>query len=265
MKMAWKLGRFADIDVFVHYTFLIVLLPGFFGGLGSPLMVLAVFGCVLLHEYGHALAARRYGIRTIDITLYPIGGVARLERMPRAPGAELVIALAGPAVNFAIVALLAILGLFSLEALHLDLGATSFLTELGVVNLILGVFNLVPAFPMDGGRVLRALLCTRFSRAQATTIAARVGRFLALLFGIVGLLSLSLLQVALAAFIYLASKAEETQAQVEERRRLYGADPAFSFSAPPGYVWVDRGGGLWQLIERRQAARPVGGGGPPWV
>jgi Zn-dependent protease len=109
MRLAWKLGRVAGIDFYVHPTFLVVffLFPGIFpGGAVSPLnilLVLTVFGCVLLHELGHALTARRFGINTHDITLYPIGGVARLERMPRAPGAELLIALAGPAVNFAIV------------------------------------------------------------------------------------------------------------------------------------------------------------------
>ena len=106
MRLSWKLGRVAGIDVFVHPTFLLVLLfPGVLTGglLHAVLLVLSVFGCVLLHELGHALMARRFGIETEDITLYPIGGVARLRRMPRAPGAELLIALAGPAVNFAIV------------------------------------------------------------------------------------------------------------------------------------------------------------------
>ena len=112
MRLSWKMGQVAGIDVYVHATFLLVFLlfPGVFaGGPLSPLnvlLVLSVFGCVLLHELGHALMARRFGIRTRDITLYPIGGVARLERMPRAPGAELLIALAGPAVNFAIAAAL---------------------------------------------------------------------------------------------------------------------------------------------------------------
>ena len=110
--MSWKLGRVAGIDVFLHPTFLLVLLlPGVLaGGVETISLVLSVFGCVLLHEFGHALMARRFGIETADITLYPIGGVARLQRLPRAPGAELLIALAGPAVNFAIVAALMVLG-----------------------------------------------------------------------------------------------------------------------------------------------------------
>src|SRR3954464_3366682 len=116
-RMSWKLGRVAGIDVFLHLTFLLLL--AFVGmrqgGIGSILLVMSVFGCVLLHELGHALMARRFGIETEDITLYPIGGVARLRRMPRAPGAELLIAVAGPAVNFAIVAALTVLGVLGLD------------------------------------------------------------------------------------------------------------------------------------------------------
>ena len=182
MRLAWKLGRVAGIDFYVHPTFLVVffLFPGVFpGGALSPLnilLVLTVFGCVLLHELGHALTARRFGINTHDITLYPIGGVARLERMPRAPGAELLIALAGPAVNFAIV-----LGLIALLVLGGDLLSpyswpALFVQQVLVVNLVLGLFNLIPAFPMDGGRVLRALLSGWLGRVRATMTAARVGR-----------------------------------------------------------------------------------------
>ncbi len=161
MRLAWKMGRVAGIDLYIHATFLLVFL--FLPRLGrgpveAVLLICAVFGCVLLHELGHALAARRFGIRTIDITLYPIGGVARLERMPRAPGAELVIALAGPAVNFAIAAGIGAFFFASAVLLGLSWSLESFIGELLVVNLGLGIFNLIPAFPMDGGRVLRAAL-----------------------------------------------------------------------------------------------------------
>ena len=174
MRLSWKLGQVAGIDLYVHATFLLIFLvfPGVFdGGPLSPwnvLLVLSVFGCVLLHELGHALMARRFGIQTRDITLYPIGGVARLERMPRAPGAELLIALAGPAVNFAIAAvLLPLLFLGTDEFASLSMIGL-FLESLLSINLFLGLFNLVPAFPMDGGRVLRACLSNWLGRLRAT-------------------------------------------------------------------------------------------------
>jgi Zn-dependent protease len=254
MQFRWKLGRIAGIDVFVHPTFLLVLLlPGVLSdGLLSLLLVLSVFGCVLLHEFGHALMARRFGIETEDITLYPIGGVARLRRLPRAPGAELLIALAGPAVNFVIVGALLVLGSLGLDEVlwQADLGlAVGFLEQLVLVNLVLGLFNLIPAFPMDGGRVLRALLSGLMGRAQATSIAAGIGRFLAVLFGIAALLwTHNLMHVALAAFIFFASRAEEMQVLHEERRRRYGSpQPEGVWVAPPGYQWVQQGNGVWQL------------------
>lgn len=245
MQLSWKLGRVAGIDVYLHPTFLLILLiPGVLsGGLLTVLLVLSVFGCVLLHEFGHALMARRFGIETEDITLYPIGGVAPLRRMPRAPGAELLIALAGPAVNFAIAGGLTVLGLLGL----LELGPYSVASYLLKINLMLGLFNLIPAFPMDGGRVLRALLGGWLGRAQATTIAASIGRMLAILFGLWAFVSVSPLQVALAAFIYVAASAEERQVLSEERRRRYPVQDPGVWVAPPGYRWVHQGNGTWQL------------------
>jgi Zn-dependent protease len=249
MRMSWKLGRFAGIDLFVHPTFLLVLLPGVFAGSESLILLLALFGSVILHEFGHALTARRFGIETHDITLYPIGGVARLARMPRAPGAELLITLAGPAVNFAILGLL-----LSLRAIGIDglAGRTSLEAMVGLVmlvNLGLGLFNLVPAFPMDGGRILRALLSGWLGRARATTIAAGIGRALAIAFGLFSLVyTQSLFHVALAMFIYFAAGAEQAGVLADERRRasLWG-DQQGQFHAPPGYRWVETGRGIWQL------------------
>ncbi len=254
MRLTWKLGQVAGIDVFVHATFLLVFLvfpPVFPGGRLSPLNVLlvfSVFGCVLLHELGHALMARRFGIKTHDITLYPIGGVARLARIPRAPGAELLIALAGPAVNFVLAAALLPVALLGGG----EMGGTSipvvFLGTLLSVNLILGLFNLIPAFPMDGGRVLRALLSGWLGRLQATVIAARVGRALAVCFGVAVLLwSPNPIQIVLAAFIYFAAQAEEAQVRSEGRRQGLPPDGRGIWTAPPGYRWVRRGNGLWQL------------------
>ncbi len=249
MQISWKLGRVAGIDVYLHPTFLLVLLiPGVLsGGLLSILLVISLFGCVLLHEFGHALMARRFGIETEDITLYPIGGVARLQRMPRAPGAELLIALAGPAVNFAIVSALTLLGLLGFDALYAHTAVGKFLSVLLTINLTLGLFNMIPAFPMDGGRVLRALLGGWIGRAQATTIAATIGRTLAILFGLWAFVTVNPIQVALAAFIYFAASAEESQVLSEERRRRYPVEDQGMWVAPPGYRWVHQGNGTWQL------------------
>jgi Zn-dependent protease len=269
MSLSWKLGRIAGIDVYVHSTFLLVLFFVLF--LRLPLLlILSLFGCVLLHEFGHALMARRYGIGTEDITLYPIGGVARLRRMPRAPGAELLIALAGPAVNVAIAAAVALMGHLGLDQVlagllapvlvvlgwdPLDAGPVvgSFLADLGFYNLVLAGFNLVPAFPMDGGRVLRALLSGWLGRAQATTIAATIGRTLALGFGLLALIAClsgegNPFHVAIAAFVYFAAGAEEMQVLADERRRQGPAgDGQGIWVAPPGYRWVHQGNGVWQL------------------
>ena len=247
--MSWKIGRVAGIDLFLHPTFLLILWYSLFSGL-SLVFLLGLFGCVVLHELGHALMARRFGIQTLDITLYPIGGVARLERMPRAPGAELLIALAGPAVNFAIVAGLMLLGFLGLGTSDSTAFLGDFLDSLMVVNLVLGVFNLIPAFPMDGGRVLRPLLSGWLGRARATTIAATIGRGLALAFGVYALCQFNFLQAALAAFIFMAAGAEERGVLAEEWRRAHtsgGPSDQGIWTAPPGYRWVHRGQGVWQL------------------
>jgi len=245
MRQSWKLGRVAGIDVYVHATFLLVFLWALFSrraeAVSSIMLILSVFGCVLLHEFGHALMARRFGIETEDITLYPIGGVARLRRLPRAPGAELLITLAGPAVNFAIAA--ALLCLAWVGAFELSVG--SIFGNLLVVNLLLGAFNLVPAFPMDGGRILRAILSGFLGRARATTIAAGIGRFMAILFGLTFFVTWNPFHLALAVFVYFAGRAEEMRVLYEEGRRR-GFDPGISV-APPGYHWVHRGDGVWQL------------------
>jgi Zn-dependent protease len=250
--MSWKIGRVAGIDLYLHSTFLLLLayLGASQGGIEAVLLASAVFGCVLLHELGHALTAQAFGIGTEDITLYPIGGVARLRRMPKAPGAELLITLAGPAVNVAIAGVLALF--LTLSGGLQDLGTAGlwgvgFAANLLMINLMLAVFNMVPAFPMDGGRVLRALLSGWIGRLRATEAAAGIGRLLALSFGLYSLLHFDLLRVVLAAFIYTAAGMELARVREESRSRSEPAWQPGIWTAPPGYRWVSRGDGVWQL------------------
>ena len=227
MRWQWKLGTFAGIDVFVHATFL--LLIGWVGYsywlehgtlakvVEGILFILALFLCVVLHEYGHALTARKYGIKTRDITLYPIGGVARLERMPDKPIEELWVALMGPAVNVVIaVILFTILYLSGSPApiTYLTITSGSFLARLMTVNISLVLFNLIPAFPMDGGRVLRALLAMRMEYVRATQVAANVGQGLAFIFGFIGLFNNPFL-LFIAFFVWIGASQEASMVQMK--------------------------------------------------
>lgn len=234
LRWSFRLGSLLGVPVYIHWTFL--LLVGWF--MAGPLLsgspdavnaalrtggfVLAIFGCVVLHEMGHAVAARRYGIATRDITLLPIGGVARLERMPEKPTQELVVALAGPAVNVVIAALIipAVLATEGLAVFTAGEGAdgavalhrTHFLASLGVVNIFLVVFNMIPALPMDGGRVLRAILAMvlppRNNRARATAVAAAVGQVIAVGFVVWGLFTGHFFLMLIGAFVFLGAGAE---------------------------------------------------------
>ncbi len=218
---------FAGIGVYIHATFLLILgwvvLSHWLQGhtvaatVAGVVFMLALFGCILLHEFGHALMAKKYGIRTRDITLLPIGGVARLERMPDEPRQELWVALAGPAVNVVIAAALyAWLTLSdTLEPLgSLGLASGSFWERLMVLNVFVVVFNLIPAFPMDGGRVLRALLAMRLEYTRATQIAATVGQGLALVFGFVGLFTNPFL-LFIALFVWIGAGQEAGMVQMK--------------------------------------------------
>jgi Zn-dependent protease/CBS domain-containing protein len=225
MRWSWKIGRLAGITVYMHATFLLLLayiVIASWVEKHSPAatvvavaFILAIFACVVLHELGHALVARRYGVRTRDIILLPIGGVARLERMPEEPLQELWVALAGPAVNVVIAAglfvLLRALGIPS-QFERLQWLSGGFLDRLMVVNLWLVAFNLIPAFPMDGGRVLRALLATRMDYAEATHIAARVGQALAFVFGFLGLFTDPFL-LFIALFVWMGAEGESAMVQ----------------------------------------------------
>lgn len=252
MTFSWKMGRIAGIDLYMHPTFLLLLAfvgLGDGGGLLAVSLVAAAFGCVLLHELGHALTARWCGIRTADITLYPIGGVARLERMPRKPGVELLITGAGPAVNLVLAGLLAALAATGswVWPNHAVIGfGASFLTTLAWINLFLAGFNLVPAFPMDGGRLLRAGLTNWLGRLRATEVAAGMGKLLAFAFGFWSLLNGHYVQAALAVFVYLAGSAELARVRAEDDPGDPGAGGLRM--APPGHRWIPAGRGAWQLV-----------------
>jgi Zn-dependent protease len=279
--MKWKLGNFDGIGVYIHWTFWLlpawILFATFSSGGGltaaatSIVFVFAIFGCVVLHEFGHALMARQYRIGTRDITLYPIGGVASLERMPTRPSAELAIALAGPAVNVVIAAglfLVLLLGGMTASTWAFNPVGGGLLSNLLWVNVVLVIFNLLPAFPMDGGRVLRALLAMQMPHPKATVIAARVGQGLAILMGFAGLLTGSMLMFV-ALFVFLAAQAELMSA----RRQLGGLDqepivaelvPEWVPNAPTrraydsGIIWLgDVPSGHRATATRRYVYRPM--------
>jgi Zn-dependent protease/predicted transcriptional regulator len=245
-RWSWHLGSLFGIEVRVHATFVMLLawvaLSHLMHGhdvsvaLGGVAYILAVFAIVVMHELGHALTARRFGIATRDITLLPIGGVARLERMPTNPSQELLVAIAGPAVNVALAGIL--FGVLAVMGAATDIGQLSvvggpFLAKLMWTNVGLAVFNLLPAFPMDGGRVLRALVALRTDYLRATDIAAAVGQATALVFGLVGLFSNPFL-VFIAFFVWVG--AQEEAGMVHIRASLAGVP--VSRAMIPGVVAV---------------------------
>jgi Zn-dependent protease/CBS domain-containing protein len=239
--MAWSIaiGSIKGTVIRIHVTFLLLLVWIAFSYYtqGGPqaavqgvVFIVLVFVCVVLHEFGHALAARRYGVQTPDITLLPIGGVARLQRIPEQPSQELVIALAGPAVNVVIAAVLYLISgvLPSAQSVDLQNPGADLLPRLLSVNIFLVLFNLIPAFPMDGGRVLRALLGYRTGFARATQIAAVIGQGLAFAFGLLGLLGNPLL-LFIALFVYLGAAAEAHSVQLRQvARGMIAGDAAIT-------------------------------------
>ena len=219
--MYWSvnIGSIAGTAVRVHFTFVLFLAWIFVaswasGGpsaaWGGLIFMLLLFACVLAHEFGHILVARAFGVPTPDVTLLPIGGVARLARIPDKPIEEFLVAIAGPLVNVAITVVLIAFAGARFDAQHLaamDSTKVSLVDRLAEVNLFLAVFNMIPAFPMDGGRVLRALLASRLGYVHATEIAATIGQWVAFALGFLGLFGNPLL-IFIAIFVYLAAASE---------------------------------------------------------
>ena len=282
-RWAFRIGRLAGIDVYVHATLLALLVwlgvsqargaRGAADGAAAVGLMVVVFGVIVLHELGHALAARRYGIGTTDITLYPIGGVGTLERLPERPAQELVVALAGPAVNVAL-ALVALVLLVALDGLG-DLSAARvvggpMLARFLWLNAGLAAFNLLPAFPMDGGRVFRAILSRRLGRVRATEWAVRVGRVVAVLFVALGLFGDPVL-LLIALFVWMSANREivdvrahaaldgvtVAQATMTDVRVLSAEEPvesavAWALAGAQDDFPVVEGGRLVGMVSRRE-------------
>ncbi|WP_143960587.1 site-2 protease family protein [Litoribacter populi] len=252
MKFSLYLGKYSGIKVFIHWTFSLLLIWILISSMRSGLsmadttwtliFILAIFFCVLLHEFGHALTAKKYGIQTRDIILFPIGGLARLEKLPEDPKQELWVALAGPLVNVVIFLILSVaisvvgFDLTQMEEMRLN-GQTIWL-YLATANLFLALFNMVPAFPMDGGRVLRALLSIKIPRVRATEIAGGIGQVLAIGFVFLGLFYNPIL-VLIGIFIFLGASAEVTQTKNQSLLHgftvgnvLMSRFPVISFDSP---------------------------------
>jgi Zn-dependent protease len=293
MRWSWRVGKLFGIDVAIHATFVILLawiaVSGYLArqrvedvliGLG---LMLAVFGSVVLHELGHALTARRFGIATRDITLLPIGGVARLERMPERPSQELLVALAGPVVSAGLWALFAALGLVigGPTAVAGPLGTEPVVAQLARINLALAVFNLLPAFPMDGGRILRALLAWRGDYVRATRVAAVIGQVLAMGLGLWGLFGNPML-VVIALFIWIGAASEAgaiearalldglpvTAAMMTDFETLAATDPLERAArlllqgSQAEFPVVDAGGELVGVLTRDRLIEGLKAGGP---
>ena len=256
---SWKLGRIAGIEVSLHWTLLllvaIVALGAPAGGaLWQVTLVTALFGCVLLHELGHALAARQFGIGTHGITLLLFGGIATLERMPRRPLQELWIALAGPLVNVVIAGtLLMLMGPISDIAATglISTNVTVWVQHLMIANIGLVMFNMLPAFPMDGGRVLRAVMAFQLPYLKATQLAATIGKVVAFGLALMGLISGQCMLIIVAAFVVIAGSAE-TRLVAAEHRKMHWPDHGFPGNVPAQSEWRARSATVvWDAVAQK--------------
>lgn len=236
MKGLLKLGTVVGIGIFIHWTFILLIAfvvfmnfkegHNFIEAVWSVLFILCVFVTVLLHELGHALVAKKYDIKTRNITLLPIGGIANLERLPEKPSEELQVAIAGPIVNFVLAAITQFFIVIPqdseelLAQLSVGINAHNFFLNFYIVNITLGTFNLIPAFPMDGGRILRALLAFRLSRNAATLIAVRIGQFIAVGFIFIGILSNPIL-ILIGIFVVFSAQIEAESVNIKNSIKGY--------------------------------------------
>lgn len=258
--------RIFGIEVHVHWTFLL-LLGWFFAAhmvaghgvaraLRGVVFTAMVFAGVVLHELGHALMARRFGIQTRNITLYPIGGVAQLERLPERPREELLVAIIGPLVSFAIAGILLLFVPLPAPKDVSDMTG-NFWGSIAYVNLTLGLFNLLPAFPMDGGRVLHAILAWRMDPLRATTVAAQIGKSLALLMGVIGLIFAQTMLVFIACFVFISAEREALVMRTRSLLRGITVRDAMVGS----FEWIDAfesvGDAAQSLRDSDQEAFPV--------
>ena len=265
---SFKLFDVAGTAVRVHPTFFLLLawIATVYWRKGGPMeavygviFIAILFVCVVLHEFGHIFMARRYGIMTPDVTLLPIGGVASLERMPEKPGQEIMVALAGPAVNLVIGALLLIPlgGQIDFEKLNkIQHAPIDLLSQIAFANIALFVFNLIPAFPMDGGRVLRAVLAFKMDYARATRMAATIGQGLAVLFGVLGLLGNPFL-ILIALFIFMAAAGEAGYVETRALMRGYRAKDAMISTYETLRTDEDLDAAAKKLLETTQQEFPI--------
>lgn len=265
--MSWSvnIGSIAGTAVRIHITFILFLAFFFFVGVASGNLVevafiVLLFACVLAHEFGHIFTARAFGVETPDVTLLPIGGVARLARIPEKPVQELLIAIAGPLVNVAIGAVLLALTTTPLStrmfATMGDPGA-SLITRLAAANFFIAAFNMIPAFPMDGGRVLRALLAIRLGHLRATEIAATIGQWTAFILGFIGLLNANPFLIFIALFVYLAAASEAQMVSLRAMSRDVPVTAAMvtRFSTLNGSEHIDHA--VQTLLHTSQTEFPV--------
>jgi len=273
--MSWSvnIGSIAGTAVRIHVTFILFLAFLFFVGLASGnvgdglkivVFMTLLFACVLAHEFGHIFTARAFGVETPDVTLLPIGGVARLARIPEKPVQELLIAIAGPLVNVAIAAVLMVVTPSHMStALFVAIGTPkeSMIDQLAAANLFIAVFNMIPAFPMDGGRVLRALLTIKLGHVRATEIAAAIGQWTAFALGFIGLLYWNPILIFIALFVYLAAGAEAQMVALRAMSRDVPVTAAMvtQFATLTGTEHIDAA--IETLLQTSQTDFPVVDGG----